>query len=140
MLDGIVIYSSNPVWRHILSELGATVTDAANVLNINFDDIEPDRPISVSELKALIVQYSDKTKILQSVFGDNVPQLSITQQNIIVSLAQSNGMTNAELKNALGYMPDVETHTIDTAIYNLRKTYGHDFIKNTNGVYTLGTI
>ena len=49
-------------------------------------------------------------------------------------------MTGEELKNALGYMPNVATHTIDTAIYNMRKLYGRDFIKRENGVYKIGTV
>ena len=140
MLSGIRIYSSDSTWRHILSELGATVTDAPNVLDINFDKIAPDSAISVIELRALIVNSADNTDILKSVFGNRIPQLSDIQRNIIVSLVRSGGMTGPELKNALGYMPDVATHTIDTAIYNLRKLCGHDFIINENGVYKIGTV
>ena len=140
MLNGIRIYSSNPVWRHILSELGATVTDVQNILDVNFDEIAPNSAISVTELKSLILNSADNTKILQSVFGKNIPQLSDIQENIVVSLARGGGMTGTELKNALGYLPDVATHTIDTAIYTLRKLYGHDFIKLENGVYKLGSV
>lgn len=141
MLNGIRIYSSNPVWRQILSELGATVVDAQNVLDINFDKIAPDHPISADELKTLILNNSaNDTKILNTVFGKKIPQLSNIQKNIIVSLMRSGGMTGAELKDALGYMPDVATHTITTAIYTLRKLCGHDFIVLENGVYRIGTI
>ena len=140
MLNGIRIYSSNPVWRHILSELGATVVDMPNVLDINFDEIAPDSAVSVTELKSLILNSADNTKILQSVFGEKIPQLSDIQENIIVSLARGGGMTGIELKNALGYLPDVATHTIDTAIYTLRKLCGRDFIKLENGVYKIGTV
>ena len=140
MLSGIRIYSSNPIWRHILSELGATVTDAANVLDLNFDEITPNRAISATELKSLILNSTDNSKILKSVFGNKVPQLSDIQENIIVSLVRGGGMTGAELKKALGYMPDVATHTIDTAIYTLRKLFGHDFIKLENGVYKIGSV
>jgi chromosome condensin MukBEF MukE localization factor len=140
MLSGIRIYSTNPIWRHILSELGATVTDAPNVLDINFDKIAPDNPVSVTELKSLILSSADDSKILQSVFGDNVPQLSEIQKNIIISLVRTGGMTSTELKNALGYMPDVATHTIDTAIYTLRKLCGHNFIVLENGVYKIGSV
>ena len=140
MLNGIKIYSCNPTWRHILSEFGATVADAPDILCVDFDKIAPKRPISASELKALILSATDQTDILKSIFGNNIPQLSSIQENIIVSLWRSGGMTGAELKSALGYMPDIATHTIDTAIYNLRKTYGHEFIKYTNGLYQIGTI
>ena len=140
MLHGIKIYSGNPVWRHILSELGATVIDVPNVLDVNFDNIEPDHPISISELKSLIVNCNDNTEVLHSVFGHNIPQLSDVQKNIIVALRHSEGMSGNELKSALGFEPNIDTHTIDTAIYNLRKLYGHDFIQYDNGVYKLGTV
>ncbi len=140
MLNGIRIYSSNPIWRHILSELGATVTDIPNVLDVNFDNISLDGAISVTELKTLILNSADTSKILQNILPDKKLQLSDIQENIIISLWHSGGMTGAELKNALGYMPGVATHTIDTAIYNLRKLCGHDFIVNENGVYKIGTV
>ena len=140
MLNGIKIYTNNPVWRHILSELGATVTDAPNVLDIDFDKIAPDSAISVSELKALILDSADNAKILQNIFGPTPPNLSDIQKNIIVSLARGGGMTGNELKSALGYMPGVATHSIDTAIYNLRKMCGRDFIVLENGVYKIGTL
>ena len=140
MLNGIKVYSSNPIWRHILSELGATVTDSINVLDVNFDKIAPDKPVSITELKSLILNSSDTTSILQNIFGKNIPQLSDVQENVIVSLWRSGGMSGSELKAALGYMPGVATHTIDTAIYALRKLCGHDFILNDNGVYRIGTV
>jgi len=138
MLNGIRIYSTNPVWRHILGELGATIVDTKNVLDVNFDEIEPTTNVSLTELKSLIVNSS--MCVLQNVFGKNIPQLSDVQKNIIISLGRSGGMSGEELKNALGYMPGVATHTIDTAIYNMRKLYGHDFIKLENGVYKIGTV
>lgn len=140
MLSGMTIYSSNPVWRHILSELGAMVADTQNLLNINFDEIEPKHPISVSELKSLILGSSDKTKILQNLFGNNFPQLSSIQENIVVSLWRSGGMTGSELKTLLGHETGIATHTIDTAIYNLRRMCGHNFIQYENGVYKIGTV
>lgn len=140
MLNGIKIYSSNPVWRHILSELGATVTDVPNVLDINFDEIEPGGAVSATELKSIILQYADATNILQNIFHRDMPQLSDIQQSIIISLWRSGGMSGNELKNVLGYLPGVSTHSIDTAIYNLRKLFGHDFIKLEKGVYKIGNV
>lgn len=140
MLNGIKIYSSQLIWRHIFNELGATVTDSPNVLGVNFDEIMPDSPLTVTELKSLILNYADNTNILSALFHDNVPQLSNVQKNIIVSLWRTGGMSGAELKHALGFMPGVATHPIDTAIYTLRKLCGRDFIILENGVYKLGTI
>ena len=140
MLSGIKVYSSDQIWRHILSELGATVVDAQNVLVVNFDNIAPNSAISVMELKSLILNGADNTATLKSVFGNKIPQLSDIQENIIVALMRTGGMTGVELKSALGYLPDVATHTIDTAIYTLRKLCGRDFIKLENGVYKIGTV
>jgi hypothetical protein len=58
--------------------------------------------------------------------------------NIVVLLFKTGGMSVNDLKNVLGYSPDIATHTIDTAIYQLRKTYGRNFIKNENGKYLIG--
>ncbi|MBO4672645.1 MAG: hypothetical protein J5608_03275 [Alphaproteobacteria bacterium] len=140
MLENIKIYSSDPTWRKILAELGATVTDAPNILDVNFDKIAPREPVSPMELKALILAAMDTTKILHNIFGNKVPQLSDIQTNIIVLLVRSGGMTGNELKDALGYMPDVATHTITTAIYTLRKLCGHDFIILDGGVYKIGSV
>ena len=139
MLNGIRVFSGNPVWRHILSELGATLTDAPNVLDVNLDKIILDGPITPDELKSIIVKHADNTKILKSVFGKNIPQLSDMQQCVIVALVRGHGMTGTELKSTLAHMP-VATHTIDNAIYELRKLYGSDFILLENGVYKIGTV
>lgn len=139
MLNGIRIFSNNPVWRHILLELGATVVDTPNVLDVNLDEIALNGPISPDVLKSVIVQHADNTKTLESVFGKNIPPLSDIQQGVIVALKRGGGMTGTELKTTLAHMP-VALHTIDNAIYELRKLYGHDFILLENGVYKLGTV
>ncbi|MBP9999363.1 MAG: hypothetical protein KBT14_01560 [Proteobacteria bacterium] len=140
MLDGIRIFSSDKVWRHILGDLGAVVLDVMDNNAINFDDIAPNEPVSIDDLKTLILNnLNNNTKILQSVFGKNVPGLSDVQERVIVALVQSGGMTGAELKRTLDYMP-IATHTIDTAIYNLRKLYGRNFIILDKGVYKIGTV
>ena len=45
-----------------------------------------------------------------------------------------------ELKLAVGLSPDITTHSVENAIYQLRKTFGHDFILNENGGYKIGRI
>ncbi len=139
MLDGIRIFSSDDVWRNILRDMGATVVDKMDAGAVNMDAIAPDTPITMAELKNLILENLDNTKILQSVFGGNVPALSDVQERVIVALMRSGGMRGAELKHALDYMP-IATHAIDTAIYNLRKLYGRDFIVLENGVYKIGSV
>ena len=43
-----------------------------------------------------------------------------------------------ELKENIGFLPDITTHTVENAVYQLRKKYGHDFILNENGKYKIG--
>lgn len=139
MLDGIRIFSSDDVWRHVLRELGAVVVDTLDIGVVNMDDITTNGPVRIDELKELILNNLDNTKILRSVFGDKMPALSDVQERVIVALVRSGGMSGVELKRALDYMP-IATHTIDTAIYNLRKLCGRDFIVLENGVYKIGSV
>lgn len=139
MLTGIRVYSSDIIWRHILADFNAIVLDAPDTAEVNMDDINVDTPISTSELKALIINAQDNTKILKNVFGKIVylPQL---QSRIVVWLYKTGGLSLDNLKKVLGYMPNTATHAVDTAIYQLRKNYGKDFIQNKNGVYIIGKL
>lgn len=139
MLSGIRIYTTDSVWRQILGDLGATVLDVPNAAYLNFDELDVSHGISSLELKSIILNATDNRHVLRGIFGYDV-SLPRLQGQIVVLLQKSGGMTINELKRALGYSPDVTTHTVDTAIYQLRRTYGRGFIKNTNGVYTLGRI
>ena len=91
------------------------------------------------QLKTLILNAADADNILRRVFNSDV-HLPRIQSQIVVCLYKTDGMTTTELKDALGYAPDVTTHVVETAIYQLRKAYGREFIKNTNGVYRLGKL
>ena len=139
MLTGIRIYSSDVVWRHILADLNAVVLDAPDTAEVNLDDISLDTPVSALDLKAVILSALDNTKILQDIFGKAVylPQL---QAQIVVWLYKTGGLSLNALKKVLGYMPNMTTHAVDTAIYQLRKNYGKDFIQNKNGVYIIGKL
>ena len=45
---------------------------------------------------------------------------------------------DTELKRLIGLSPDITTHTVENAIYQLRKKYGRDIILNINGKYKIG--
>ncbi len=139
MLSGIRIYTSDTLWRQILTDLNAVVLDVPNFIDPNLDDLNVLPKISIMDLKALILDASDIRHTLRNVFHKDVilPQI---QAQIVAVLYKSGGMTALELKSELGYAPDVATHTIDTAIYQLRQKYGHEFIKNINGEYKLGKL
>lgn len=139
MLKGVRIYTSDTIWRQILTDFGATVLDAPTTTDINFDNLNISSPLTPMELKSAILNANDNASVLREIFGADV-SLPRLQAQIIVSLYKSGGMTGNELKDALGYAPDVATHTIDTAIYQLRRTYGRGFIVNTNGVYRIGKL
>lgn len=139
MLKGVRIYASDTIWRQILTDFGATVLDAPNTTDINFDNLNISVPLSSLELKSAILNANDEAAVLRNIFGTDV-SLPHLQAQIIVSLYKSGGMTGNELKAALGYAPDIATHTVDTAIYQLRRTYGRGFIINSNGVYRIGKL
>lgn len=139
MLTGIKIYSGDAVWRSVLADLNAVVVDAPDIATVNFDEINVPNHCSPLELKSLILAAMDNTNIIQSVFGHNVT-LAPLQRQIIVLLQKSGGMTGTQLRAALGYSPRATTHTVDTAIYQLRRVYGHDLIKNINRVYKIGRV
>ncbi len=139
MLAGIRIYTSDSVWRQIFSDLNATVLDSAFTSDADFDKIAPDNIVSPLELKSLILSAIDNTDLLRSIFGRDV-SLPRIQAQIVVLLHKNGGLTASQLKVALGYSNDVATHCIDTAIYQLRKKYGHKFIENDRGVYKLGRL
>lgn len=139
MLTGIRIYSSDKIWRHVLANLNATVLDAPDVTAVNMDDLDVRSQCTPTELKAAILGAMDNSDIIRRVFGRDVALARIPRQ-IIILLAQTGGMCAADLKVALGYSPNATTHTVDTAIYQLRRTFGHDIVQNDNGVYKIGRI
>ena len=139
MLNGIRIYSADPFWRSILSDLGATVLDVPSATGLNFDSLNIIMPISPLQLKAALLDAADSSSIIRKIFGTSV-RLSNLHAQIVVQLYKSGGMSSGTLKSALGYSPDTTTHTVDTAIYQLRKMYGHDFIINENGIYRIGKL
>ena len=139
MLSGTKIFSSDPVWQHILAEFGATVVPDSVLCDVNLDALNLKTPISPAQLKSAIVAEIDGDTIIDSIFGRHVT-LSPIQTKIVTLLYKSGGMSAGDIKIALGYAPDATTHSVETAIYGLRKLYGHDFIKNTNGIFALGRV
>lgn len=139
MLSGVKIYTNDNVWRQILTDLNAHVVDAPDNVALNFDQIELNLPVSAMELKSAILDAADVHKMITQILGRNVA-LSLLQSHIVILLHKSGGMSIGELKSALGFSPTTATHAVDTAIYQLRRILGHDFIENVNGVYKIGNI
>ena len=139
MLNGIRVYSADPFWRNILNDLGATVLDTPNTTDLNFDSLHIVMPVSPMQLKSALLDATDYSNVIRKIFGKNV-LLSALHAQIIVMLYKSGGIDAGTLKSALGYSADATTHTVDTAIYQLRKMFGHEFIINENGVYRIGKL
>lgn len=139
MLRGVRIYTSDTLWRQILGDLGATVLDAPTASDVNFDTIDVPEKITPIQLKSLILSAVDNSSIINRILGDGV-NLPRMQEQIVALLYKTGGMRAVEIKAALGYSPSAATHTVDTAIYQLRRTFGRDFIVNDGGIYRLGKL
>lgn len=139
MLENIKVYTSDKYWNHIFSDLGVTLVDSPNLADVNFDDIELNEPISVDDLQSLILEYFEQSDIMRNVFGRDVvlPKL---QHKIIVVLYNHPNITMHELKDLIGVLPDMTTHAVENAVYQLRKVYGYDIIQNIDGRYKIGRV
>ena len=139
MLDNIKIYASDKYWNRILTDLGACLVDNADSADVIFDDIDIIAPVSVDDLQDFILAQFNNTEIINNVFGQDIvlPEL---QRKIVVVLYKNPGIQMRELKLAVGLSSDIATHSVENAIYQLRKTFGRDFILNENGGYKIGRI
>ena len=139
MLDNIKIYTSDKYWKGILTDLGANLVESPDCADVIFDDIKINTPISVYDLQSLILNQFNNDDIIVDVFGRDtvLPEL---QRKIVVALYKNPNIQIRELKLLVGVMPDITTHSVENAIYQLRKTFGHDFIVNENGGYRIGRI
>lgn len=139
MLENVKIYTADRYWHQILTDLGALVVDSQNGADLNFDDIDIQSPVSVTDLKKAIFDCLDNSDIIYDVFGKNIV-LPLLQHKIIVLLYKNPDMTMHDLKMALGVMPNIASHAVENAIYQLRKTYGRNFIQTKDGKYKIGRV
>lgn len=139
MMENTRIYTADKYWRQIFTDLGMVVVDSPNVADVVFDDIDVKKPISIMNLQNIILNQLDNADIVREVFGSDV-KLSNLQHKLIVILYKNPDITMRELKMVLGMSPDITTHSVETAIYQLRKKYGHNVILNTNGKYKIGQL
>ena len=139
MLGNVKIYTSDKYWNHILADLGACLVETPDVADVIFDDLSINAPISVDDLQSLVVSQFNNNDIIANVFGRDVA-LPALQRKIIVALYKKPNIQMRELKLAVGLSPDITTHSVENAIYQLRKTFGHDFILNEKGGYKIGRI
>ena len=139
MLGNVKIYTSDKYWNHILADLGVCLVETPDVADVIFDELSINAPISVDDLQSLVVSQFNNNDIIANVFGRDVA-LPALQRKIIVALYKKPNIQMRELKLAVGLSPDITTHSVENAIYQLRKTFGHDFILNEKGGYKIGRI
>jgi len=138
-MENIRIYTADKYWNQIFTDLGMTVVDSPNIADVVFNDIDIEKPVSINVLKKIVLNGTDNTDIIYKIFGSDVG-LSNLQRKLVVLLYKNPNIMMRDLKIALGMSPDITTHAVETAIYQLRKKYGHDFILNTNGKYKIGKL
>ena len=135
MFNGITFWTDDKVWRGILTDLGAefATRDTADVI------FKPNKKLSPAELNSEILRLADmhESEVIKKICG-NV-SLSGAQKKIIMTLYKhgKNGIDVSELQQQLGYAPGAATNAVGTAIYQLRKIFGKEFIKNEGGKYKL---
>ena len=139
MMNEVIFFTKDPVWRKIMTEMGAAFSEQAT---INLDNLIGEVPISAAKLYSLILRAADaeSDEIIHKVFNKNVT-LSETGMKIIIALyrAGSNGLSAEELSKTLGYADTSVSHAADAAVYQLRKTFGKEIIETKNGKYRLNT-
>ena len=139
MLENIKVYTTDKYWNHIFSDLGMVVVDSPKIADVVFDDVDMTMPVSISELQAVILNKFENKDIICAVFGHDVV-LSKLQHKIIVILYKNPNITMNELKDIIGVLPNVTTHAVENAVYQLRKLYGYDIIQNIDGKYKIGHV
>lgn len=139
MLENIKVYTSDIYWNHILIDLGVRVVDSSSIADVMFDELKIQTPISINDLQNVIISAFNNNDVINAVFGHDVV-LPALQRKIIVALYNNPNMNINELKLAVGLSPDITTHSVENAIYQLRKNYGRDFILNIDGGYKIGRI
>lgn len=136
MFNGITFWTDDKVWRGILTDLGAQFSprESADVI------FSPNKKFSPTELNAEILRLSDsrESEILK-IICKNTILCSGAQKKIIMALyhAGKDGIDSVGLQQKLGYAAGASTNAVGTAIYQLRKTFGKDFIKSDGGKYKL---
>lgn len=133
------IYTSDTYWRHIFADLGVALAESPNESDVNFDEIDVKTPISVLDLKNIVLNRFENSDIIREILGKNTV-LPVLSRRILVLLYKNNGLTMRELKELLGISPEITSHTVENAIYQLRKTFGHDLIQNIGGKYKIGRV
>ena len=136
----IEIQNENLLYKEIKNLKSHLIITKKKLQNIDNQYVLEKTPIKVSQLieklniKFLKIQFSNKSKIIINnyLIDLNTRELSLkdkklklTEKEISVILYLFNNKTSISIRelqvNVWQYQPDIETHTVETHIYRLRK-------------------
>ena len=122
----------------ILDNLPIKFEKLIEIININF---LKNKFLDQSHIK--IGEYNLDLNSRKISFGNKSLNLTERETNLIIFIKDKKNVTVKELqKKVWDYSPDLDTHTVETHIYRLRKkmkeTFGNEsFILNTSNGYSI---
>jgi len=139
MFDNISVFTSDIYWKRIFVDLGMCLVDDVIMADVDFDSLQIKHPISLSELQQIVLDEANHDKMMIDIFHKHV-LVSKLQKKILNALYKYGDLDIVSLKQYVGIDSSIMSHTVETAIYQLRKIYGHDLIYNHEGKYRLGHV
>tara|TARA_B100001057_G_scaffold281617_1_gene281973 strand:+ start:742 stop:1302 length:561 start_codon:yes stop_codon:yes gene_type:complete len=122
----------------ILENIPIKFEKLVEIINIKF---LKNRFLDQSNIK--IGEYNLDLNSRKISLGDKILDLTERETNLIIFIKDKKNVTVKELqKTVWDYSPDLDTHTVETHIYRLRKkmkeTFGNEsFILNTSNGYSI---
>ena len=122
----------------ILQDIPIKLENLIEIINIKF---LKNKFIDQSYIK--IGEYNLDLNSRKISLGDRILNLTERETNLIIFIKDKKHVTVKELqKTVWDYSPDLDTHTVETHIYRLRKkmkeTFGNEnFILNTSNGYSI---
>ena len=134
MMNSLIVYKSN---QNLL--LNKSITDK-NLLSFDNFPLPINKLLEIINIQLIKLKFNYQSKIdikgyelnLNSkFFSKDDLNLKLTEKEIEVILYLNQTKTKHDVsdlqKNIWGYSPDMETHTVETHIYRLRKKIGKKF-------------
>ena len=146
-------FKDNPESNYVIISK-QEIKEIKNNLIIDSIPIKFEKLIEMINIKFLKNKFIDQSNITigdynldlnsrKISFGDKSLSLTERETNLIIFIKDKKNVTIKELQKMVwDYSPDLDTHTVETHIYRLRKkmkeTFGDkDFILNTNNGYSI---
>jgi len=119
--------------------LNKSITEK-NLLNFNIFPLPLHKLIELINIKFIKLKFNQQSKVIikdyelnlnSKFFLKNQLSLKLTEKEIEIILYLKDKKKNCDVldlqKNIWGYSPDMETHTVETHIYRLRKKISNKF-------------